>query len=184
MTKDELRKWVYGEKKKVSVEDKITRSHPIWEQISQNRIFQNAKTILLYWSMNDEVCTHDFVQQCIAKNKVVLLPVVEGDNLLLKRFTEINALQKGEQFGIGEPTGEEFTDVGTIDLIIVPGIAFDKRGNRMGRGRGYYDRLLSTNKAYKIGVGFDFQIFDIIPTEVFDVPMDCIVGEHETYSNR
>ena len=65
-----------------------------------------------------------------------------------------------------------------MQLIVVPGVAFDRMGNRMGRGRGFYDRLLkSTPNAYKVGVAFDFQILDTIPTESFDVPMNKVVSE-------
>ena len=90
-------------------------------------------------------------------------------------------MQAGEQFGIGEPTGPEFTDLESIDMIIVPGVAFDSHGNRMGRGRGFYDRLLkSTPNAAKIGVGYDFQLLDTIPVEPHDVPMDCVITDHKS----
>ncbi len=85
----------------------------------------------------------------------------------------------GEQFGIEEPTGAEFTDLDKVDLIIVPGVAFDRQRNRMGRGRGFYDRLLkSTPNAYKVGVGFNFQLVDNVPVEPFDVPMDNVIIEN------
>ena len=88
-------------------------------------------------------------------------------------------MQAGAQFGIGEPTGTVFDRLEEIDMIVVPGVAFDRRGNRMGRGRGFYDRLLSTTPtAYKVGVAFDFQMFDAIPVEPFDMPMDKVI--HET----
>lgn len=179
-TKNELRKIVRQRKKEVSPEEKKLRSAKIWEQLEKTPQFTNAKTVLLYWSMDDEVHTQDAVQKH-AKEKTVLLPVVDGDNLRLKQFRGIENLRAGEQFGIGEPTGEDFTDYGKIDLIVVPGVAFDKRCNRMGRGRGYYDKLLSTTDTVKIGVAFDFQIFDVIPTEEFDVKMDMVIAENETF---
>lgn len=139
--------------------------------------FIAADTVLLYWSMEDEVQTHQFVERWY-RQKTLLLPCVDGDDLRLRQYTGPQCLKAGEQFGIGEPTGPEYTDLDHVQLIVVPGVAFDRMGNRMGRGRGFYDRLLkSTPNAYKVGVAFDFQILDTIPTESFDVPMNKVVSE-------
>ena len=181
MTKDELRKWIRSEKKKISLNEKKQRSESIWEKLEKNEFFLKASVVLLYWSMDDEVYTHEFVTKW-ATQKTLLLPVVDGENLRIKPFTGIQNMIISEQFGIGEPIGNDFDDLSKIEVIIVPGVAFDKKRNRMGRGRGYYDKLLSTNNAYKIGVGFDFQIFDSIPTENFDIPMDCVISEKEIFA--
>lgn len=139
--------------------------------------FRKAKVVLLYWSMEDEVQTHEFVEKWY-KEKTVLLPCVNGDDLKLRQYTSQKCMRSGEQFGIGEPTGEEFTDMESVDVIVVPGVAFDSEGHRMGRGRGFYDRLLkNTTKAYKIGVAFDFQIVKDVPVEPHDVMMDQVVSE-------
>jgi len=123
------------------------------------------------------VQTHQFVERWY-QQKTLLLPCVDGDDLRLRQYTGPQCLKAGEQFGIGEPTGPEYTDLDHVQLIVVPGVAFDRMGNRMGRGRGFYDRLLkSTPNAYKVGVAFDFQILDSIPTESFDVPMNKVVSE-------
>ena len=83
-------------------------------------------------------------------------------------------------FGILEPSEDcEAVPESEIDLIIVPGVAFDRQLNRMGRGKGYYDRLLSTLQAPKIGICFDFQLQDTVPTESFDKKMDMIITEKE-----
>ena len=79
-------------------------------------------------------------------------------------------------YGIEEPTGEFFTDYSAIDLIVVPGVAFDRKGNRLGRGKGYYDRLLpQIPSAYKAGICFSFQIVEEIPAEPFDICMDEVI---------
>jgi len=177
MEKQELRKLVRAAKRAVSLEDKIRRSQPIMQRVGQLESFRNAKTVLLYWSMDDEVYTHDFVNSWY-KEKCLLLPCVDGDDLLLRRYTGPDSLQPGPQFGIPEPVGPVFDDLDKIEMIIVPGVAFDRHNNRMGRGRGFYDRLLKTTpNAKKIGVAFSFQLFDTIPTEPFDVPMDLVVVE-------
>lgn len=177
MDKQELRKQVRAAKREVPLEDKIRRSMPIMQQVGELALFRSAQTVLLYWSMDDEVYTHDFVNRWY-KEKCLLLPCVDGDDLLLRRYTGPDSLQPGPQFGIPEPTGPVFDELDKIDMIIVPGVAFDKHNNRMGRGRGFYDRLLKTTpNAVKVGVAFSFQLFDTIPTEPFDVPMNLVVVE-------
>ena len=146
-------------------------------QVEQLAQFQRANIVLLYWSMDDEVYTHKFVNRWY-KEKTILLPCVDGDDLRLRQYTGPECLQSGPQFGIDEPTGPEFTDLNKVEMIVVPGVAFDIHNNRMGRGRGFYDRLLkSTPNAFKVGVAFNFQLFDKIPVESFDVPMDKVVSE-------
>lgn len=148
-------------------------------QVEALPAFQQARVVLLYWSMADEVQTHNFVNKWY-KDKVLLLPCVDGDDLLLRQYTGPECMVEGEQFGIGEPdaTVPVFTDLDSVEMIIVPGVAFDRQCNRMGRGRGFYDRLLkSTPRALKVGVAFDFQMLDEIPTETFDVKMDIVITE-------
>lgn len=176
-SKDQLRKQIRAAKKAVPFCEKLQRSNGIMRQVEGLPQFQQAHTVLLYWSMDDEVQTHDFVERWY-KEKLLLLPCVDGDDLVLRRYTGPQCMVQGEQFGIGEPTGPIFTQLDSIDLIMVPGVAFDPKGNRMGRGRGFYDRLLkSTPKAYKVGVAFSFQMVESVPIEAFDVPMDTVVVE-------
>lgn len=177
MDKQELRRQIRTAKKAVPFCEKLKRSEVILRQVATLPQFQKSSTVLLYWSMDDEVQTHDFVERWF-REKRLLLPCVDGDDLLLRQYTGPDCMRAGEQFGIGEPTGTIFEDLDQIDLIIVPGVAFDKHLNRMGRGRGFYDRLLKTTpQAFKIGIAFDFQILDEIPTDPFDVPMNAVVGE-------
>ena len=177
MEKTELRKLVRSAKRAVPLEEKRHRSLAIMKYVEQLDRFQSASTILLYWALDDEVDTRPFVESWYQK-KSILLPCVDGDDLLLRRYTGLDSMVAGPQFGILEPVGPLFSDYEKIDLIIVPGVAFDIHNNRMGRGRGYYDRLLkSTPNAYKVGVAFSFQMFDEIPVEPFDVPMDKVVSE-------
>lgn len=177
-SKQDLRREVRAAKKAVPLDEKIARSRAIMAQVERLSQFQQARTVLLYWSMDDEVATHEFVNRWYGE-KCVLLPCVDGDDLKLRQYTGVECLVAGPDFGIGEPTGEEFTRLDEVEMIVVPGVAFDQRNNRMGRGRGFYDRLLkSTPNAYKVGVAFDFQMFDEIPVEEFDVPMDKVVCEN------
>ncbi|MBP5758124.1 MAG: 5-formyltetrahydrofolate cyclo-ligase [Bacteroidales bacterium] len=181
LTKDlktELRKRIRQLKREIPLEEKIRRSASIWPKVMALDAMKNARTILMYWSMDDEVYTHTAVLD-LAKEKTVLLPAVDGDNLRIKQFRGMDKMQAGEQFGIGEPVGDDFS--GNIDVIIVPGVAFDRQRNRMGRGRGFYDRLLRLQNATKIGVAFDFQLLDHIPAEPFDIKMDRVVTESSEF---
>ena len=93
----------------------------------------------------------------------------------VRRYTEKEDLQKGA-FGIMEPTGTLFTDYERIDVAIVPGVAFDRDGHRLGRGKGYYDRFLSkVPLVYKIGVRFPSRLMDEVPADEYDILMDEIV---------
>lgn len=177
MEKKDLRRLVRAEKNKVTLEQKIERSAVVMSKVECLPEFAEANTILLYWSMDDEVYTHDFVRRWYER-KCLLLPCVDGDDLLLRQYTGEESMRPGPQFGIPEPVGPIFTELEKVEMIVVPGVAFDRRLNRMGRGRGFYDRLLkSTPNAVKVGVAFNFQIFDEIPVEEFDVPMDKLISE-------
>ncbi len=177
MDKAEVRKHIRALKAAVSPEEKLRRSEAIMHQVEALPEFQQARVVLLYWSMADEVQTHAFVERW-HKEKTLLLPCVDGDDLRLRQYTGPQCMVAGEQFGIGEPTGEEYTDLDHIDLIIVPGVAFDRQGNRMGRGRGFYDRLLKTTPtAVKVGLAFDFQMLDHIPVEPHDIRMNLVISE-------
>ena len=180
MDKKQLRKQIRERKKEFSLSEKIELSRPIFEKIEKEELFKEAKVVLLYYSMDDEVYTHDFVEKHY-KTKTILLPCVDGDDLILRQYLGIESMKAGEQFGILEPVGKEFNDLEKIDLMIIPGVAFDEEKNRLGRGRGFYDRLLKTVNATKIGVCFDFQIVEQVPTEDFDVKMDVVISTTNIY---
>ena len=141
-------------------------------------LLAEAQTIMAYYSLPDEVNTHALIDELVAEGKTVLLPKVTGaDTMELRRYTGLADLQEGA-YHILEPVGEPFTDLAAIDLILVPGLAFDAAGHRLGRGRGYYDRFLhSKNRPYcvKIGVCFDFQKVDEVPVDAHDIAMDKVV---------
>lgn len=139
---------------------------------------QSAGTILLYYSMAGEVDTHDLADHLLALGKTVLLPrVIDGSNMELAVYTGRGSLRPAGAFHILEPQGRAFTDYGSISVAVVPGIAFTSDGRRMGRGRGYYDRLLpQLHHAFKIGLCFPFQLLDDIPTDSHDIPVDVVVS--------
>ncbi len=173
--KNKLRRQVKDLKSKLTEVERQKKSAKIFLELEQLEVFKQAKTILLYWSMNDEVFTPTFIDKWW-KEKTILLPVVNGDNMEIKIYAGKSSMTPGERFGILEPTGDIFTDFNTIDLIVTPGIAFDKNNFRMGRGKGYYDKFLSQCVAHKLGVCYNFQVFDSIPTEQHDIPMNVVIS--------
>ncbi len=178
-----LRREIREKKRQTPNEEKLRQSSLIFSAIEKSEIFNQADTLLLYWSMDDEVATHDFILKWY-KTKTILLPCVKGDDLILRRFGGMETMQEGEQFAILEPTGEVFSDYSRIDLMIIPGVAFDRAMHRMGRGRGFYDRLLSVAKVQKIGICFDFQLVESVPVEEFDVKMDFVVSDKGFVGNE
>lgn len=134
--------------------------------------FKNAQNIFIYWSLPDELPTHKFIEKWHTK-KHFFLPSVADDSMIIKPFSRIEPMLEGCH-GIMEPDSSECF-AGKIDLVIVPGIAFDLRKNRLGRGKGYYDRFFSNNESIKIGVCFDFQLLENIPFSLHDMKMNKLI---------
>ena len=172
--KNILRKAVAQKKKSFCATTLFELSEATMTLLEENYRFKNAVTILLYYSLPDEVNTHELIERWY-KTKKIILPVVVGEKLELREYNGKKSLTKGS-YNILEPTTELFTDLDKLDLVIIPGVAFDKKGCRLGRGKGYYDRLLPQIKSYKIGICFPFQLYDSIPTEEFDIKMDEVIA--------
>ena len=142
-----------------------------------NRVKSEGKdrmTILLYWSLPDEVRTPQLIDSLHKMGHHILLPVVNGDTLLLREYRNISDMTVG-QFEIQEPIGGEFTDYDKIDLAFIPGRAFTTDGARLGRGKGYYDRLLTKIGCPLIGVCFPFQIVEKIPMDTHDIMVNEVI---------
>lgn len=177
LSKADVRLVIKQRNKCLSKAEREEQSVVILSQLANHPRFKAAQTIMLFSSLPDEVDTHDFIKQW-AKTKRIVLPVVKGDDLVLSLFTSEKEMSIGA-FGISEPTNLAFEHLNDIDLIIVPGMAFDKKGHRLGRGRGYYDRFLSqpsTMSAYKIGICLPHQLVESVPTEGHDIMMDEVIG--------
>jgi len=173
-TKKELRRIITHKKKEYTPEELKIFSGSILAQIEQLECFIQAKNILLYYSLQDEVFTHEFISKW-SKEKNIFLPTIMEENILLYYFLNKQEMQIGK-YGIKEPVSIPFKDYKEIDLAIIPGVAFDLEGNRLGRGKGYYDRLLPKLNCPKIGICFSFQRLDKIPTEIHDISMDYVVS--------
>ena len=132
--------------------------------------------ILAYWPLPDEVDIRPLLDRLVSEGCTVLLPRVTGNETMeLRRFTSHSDMQEGA-FHIMEPVGPLFTDYARISVGLIPGVAFDAAGHRLGRGRGYYDRFLSACPAFRrIGICFPFQHVPVVPSEPHDVLMHEVV---------
>lgn len=173
MDKKELRTHIKSLKKQHSRESLLEQSKSILSKLENNKAFIEAKTVMLYSSLPDEVYTHDFLEKWRNEKKIIL-PTVVGDDIIPVELSRDTEFATGD-FNILEPQNEEYT--GDYDLIVVPGVAFDRNGNRIGRGKGYYDRFLCKHlDVYRIGICFDFQVVDEVPTEDNDIKMNEVIS--------
>lgn len=173
-SKEEIRIIIKESKNLFPPDILLTKSISIYRKIELLDCFIKANTIVSYWPLSKEVDL-TFLNNKYSKNKTILLPDIADNDIYLKQFTSEDKLETG-CLGIKVPVGKEFTKYKEIDLVLVPGIAFDAQGNRLGRGKGYYDRFLKKLTAHTIGICFDFQQFDKIPTNEYDVSVDEVVS--------
>ena len=173
MHKDDLRRQIRQIKRQFTPKQLEELSLPIVTRLRQQ--LSGSQTIVAYYPLSDEVDIRPLLDEWIAEGKSVILPKVTGDDTMeLRCYTSHDDLQEGA-FHILEPVGELFTDFASIDVVLVPGVAFDAEGHRLGRGRGYYDRFLRTLTVQTIGVCFDFQKVDEVPFDKYDIPVDKVI---------
>lgn len=174
--KSALRKRIKDMKRQFSDKELEELSLPIISRLLAHPVITCSQTILMYYSLPDEVNTHHAINQLVQSGKTVLLPrVVDGENMEIRVYERPDNLAPGH-YGIMEPTGKKYNEYEKIDVAVVPGMAFDQHGHRLGRGKGYYDRFLpKAARAYKIGVCFDFQKQNCIPADSHDIAMDCVI---------
>ncbi|MFA6917946.1 MAG: 5-formyltetrahydrofolate cyclo-ligase [Candidatus Gracilibacteria bacterium] len=176
-----IRKKTLNQRLKSDKKELKRQSHEIMRKLLVTRIFQKGKNILFYMPIQNEVDTKPLIEFTMKKNKNVLVPRVENEesmdsykinslkDLIVGKFDVLEAKKSCEKF----PKKD-------IDLIIIPGIAFDERGYRIGFGKGYYDNFLKGLRARKIALAYDFQIVKNIPGESHDIKMDVIITPTKT----
>lgn len=178
MDKKELRRYIREQKRHFTPQQLGEMSLGIMSSLLTHPRVQEEDTILMYHSLPDEVDTHSALDKLLAMGKKVLLPKVISDTeMTIHEYTGKDSLQPSEPYGILEPTTPELSISNCqLSIAIVPGMAFDRQGHRLGRGKGYYDRFLSRiPNIYKIGVCFPFQMLESIPSESTDVVMDEVI---------
>lgn len=173
MNKKEFRKEMISLRK--SIPDKQKKSTIIVEKIKALDKFKQSRVVALYKNMKNEVNLSLLEEYLKESGKIILFPRVIGNKLLF--FYNVDIFERSS-FGVQEPVyAEKNIFHGKIDLIIVPGVAFDKNNNRLGYGKGYYDLFLKNKDIYKIGVCFSEQLRDYIPIDWHDIKMDLVISD-------
>lgn len=177
--KNSLRKELIQKRKQISKNEVLEKSRFIKKRLFEMNEFKQAATILFYVSYDNEVFTHDMIKESMSLEKNIIVPKSDRINrkLILSKLDNWEDLEEGA-YGILEPKNVNQISINEIDLIIIPGVGFDKQGRRLGHGKGYYDNLLSKSKnALHIGLAFEFQIVEKVPAEKHDVPVQKIITE-------
>jgi 5-formyltetrahydrofolate cyclo-ligase len=184
-SKATVRKDVLNRRNLLNSEEASRKSSKIQDRVIKLEEYLGANVIGIYLPISTEVETLQIINHSLLNKKIVGLPRIEYDNNLCFYRVEDDDLKHNlvtrPIFSIKEPKALKSMLIETIDVLIVPGIAFDKQGARIGYGFGYYDRYMA-KKAYKkaLGLAYDFQIFDHIPSALsYDQNIDIIVSENQ-----
>lgn len=180
MEKAKLRKEIKEKRKALTADEVRYASEIICNSLWDMDAFIESKTVMVYLSSFNEVSTMAITKKLLSLGKRVVVPISDTstETLILSYIEDMSSLSKGA-YGVLEPTSIKNANASDIECVLVPGIAFDVRGNRMGFGKGYYDKLLAQTSAVKIGLCYDFQLVDNIAVEAHDVPMDIIITEKQ-----
>ena len=154
------------------VGDHLLRSVQVWAKVAEMHEYQRARNVMAFVGFKGEPDTDPLFARLAVDGKRLLLPRVESTGIVV---VDGDAPMVASKFGVQEPTGPAI-DVGEIDLVIVPGLAFTPTGDRLGYGQGYYDRLLPTVSAPTVGVCFEDQLVDEMPVTPNDVRVDAVVS--------
>lgn len=170
------RRVILKKRNRLSKKEIIEKSKIIKEKLFDSKEYKKSKTIMFYVSFGSEVDTIEMIKESL-KNKKVCVPVVKESDLISSLIKNIKELNKKNRYGILEPSKINKVDKKDIDLVIVPGIVFDRQNHRIGYGKGYYDNFLKDFKGKTIGLAFKLQILEIIPKDEWDVKLDKIISE-------
>ena len=175
--KHKIRKEIRDKIKEYSPLEKSRKSAIIKDRLFKEEEFKKAKLVMVYVSLKDEVDTLTIIDETLKMGKRVCVPVIskEAKRLIAGEIKDRQEDLESQHFGIYQPKNGHVREVPLcdIDLVIVPGIAFDKHNVRLGRGHGYYDRFLSglPSAAKTIGLAFDFQLIEKLPQDPHDIPV-------------
>lgn len=201
MTKSEIRRQQKELRNGLSKEEQNRLNNQIQERLFSTKEYLNSKNLLTFVSLTGEVDTYNILTESFKRGKRVYVPRVEARKMEFYQITDLDHMVRSK-FGILEPEGCEVKrfsyDINQYDasglaydldnryhnLMILPGLAFDRSGNRIGYGAGYYDKYLSSfpeNTFYKIALAYEFQLMDIIPSEEYDRKADAIITPSEIH---
>lgn len=179
LTKSQIRSKILLRLKTQKEADRERKSRLIKNKLFKIKEFVKAKTVMFYVSFDGEVNTQDMIEGARRSGKIIAVPVIGRDRQFLSAcLLGCGAELKKGPYGVDEPAVKRPVKLEDLDLVVVPGIAFDKKGNRLGRGRGCYDRLLSKLKpdTVSVGLAFDFQILPSLPAGPRDLGVDRLLS--------
>ena len=178
MNKNQVRQLISKKRNALAPEWLEIRSAQLTHRLQSTEAFHSAKIVALYKAIGGEVCLESLFTTCWKRGQRTCIPVFneQGRYYQMAEITPATPFIIGN-YGIQEPQNPDLLNLNEIDLIAVPGVAFDCDGNRLGRGGGYYDRMLSQFKGMSVGITFDFQVLSQIPSEKHDQPVDFVITE-------
>ena len=181
MDKGTLRHEMKGRLMQIGKDDRVKRSKAICQHIVDSEVFHQASVVMAFLSLPHEVDTTPLILHAWQSGKTVAVPKVswEQRHMIPVEITSLETGMKADDKGLQNPVGGNPVPFEDIDLVITPGLGFDRQGNRLGRGGAYYDRFFATHKitANRWGIGFSEQLCEAVPHDENDVPVHAIVTE-------
>lgn len=180
MNKNEIRKINKELRNNISKDDIKDKSKKACEIFLNSSLYKNSDTVMIYFPLGNETDTSFIIEKIIKDKKTGVLPFtdIKTNEIIPIKFDEATIFKKGA-FGILEPVKKTEVLKKNINVAVIPGIAFDKTGQRVGFGKGYYDRFLKDTEIIKVGFCYDFQVTDKIIADPFDIKMDYLITESE-----
>lgn len=175
MDKKALRAMIRQRKREMTEQQIQFASKLLAEQFAASALYQKAKTIYGYLPYNQEVRTVPMLQRALDEGKQVAVPKVYGDEMKFIYMTDLSRVEKGYA-GIPEPIEDAPVADDPTALVLMPGLAFDPEGHRIGYGGGFYDKFLASEPEHPtLALCYDFQMLPKLETEEFDIPVDCVL---------
>lgn len=176
MDKKELRSYIRQQKKAMTAEQIAALSRVLTEKFLETDLYKNAQTVYGYLPYNQEVRTEALLQQALSDGKKVAVPKVYGDQMRFIYITDLNRVAPGYA-GIPEPVEDGPVAEDPHALVLMPGVAFDQNGGRIGYGGGFYDRFLENEPDHPtVALCYRFQMVEHLETEAHDIPVDLVIS--------
>lgn len=183
MTKSEIRKEIRNRQSGLSRQWIETTSNAVQKRLLALPEFEDAGVVGCYMAVETEVRTNLIIEECLKEDRKLFLPAISsnGDFYEMTEYRRGTSLKAGP-FGVPEPVEGERILAGKVELMVTPGLAFDRFGGRVGHGGGHYDRMMQgeDGSCFKAAIAFEFQMFDKVPVEKQDVLMNAVITEAET----
>ena len=175
MDKKELRRCIRERKRAMTEEEIVSRSETLGKAFAASALYREANTIYGYLPYNQEVRTVPMLEQALLDGKKVAVPKVVGDEMVFIYLSDLTQVEKGYA-GIPEPIADEPVAHDETALVLMPGLAFDREGHRIGYGGGFYDKFLQREPKHPtLALCYEFQMLEHLETEEHDIPVDCVL---------